>query len=117
MIGNLNACAVVLAAIALDFASGMAKGAATGSLDSKVMREGLYHKAAYVIVLAAAALIEYGEGVLDLGYSVPIVLPACAYVVITELVSVVENVGEINPAIKGSKLLGLFKGQGEKDEG
>ena len=106
---DYHAYLVVLVAIVLDFVSGIAKGAMNGRLDSKVMREGLYHKFAYVLVLAAAATLEYGSSFLDLGYAVPIVLPVCAYIVITEVVSLIENIGEMNPQLKDSPLLGLFK--------
>lgn len=106
---DYHAYIVVLVAVALDFLSGVAKGAMSGNLDSNVMREGLYHKFAYALVLAAAALLEYGSTVLDLGYTVPIVLPACAYIVVTEVVSIIENVGEMNPELADSPLLKLFK--------
>lgn len=112
---DYHAYLVVLAAIVLDFASGVANGAMNGRLDSKVMREGLYHKFAYVLVLAAAATLEYGSTFLDLGYTVPIVMPACAYIVVTEVVSIIENVGEMNPNLKDSPLLGLFKSS-KRDE-
>ena len=96
--------AVTAASVLLDVASGLVKSAKQGTLSSAKGREGLYHKSTYCMVLAMAWLLEWGQMHADLGFTVPLV----------------ENVGEINPELKGSRLLGLFhsssEGDGSKDE-
>ena len=113
--------AVTAASVLLDVASGLVKSAKQGTLSSAKGREGLYHKSTYCMVLAMAWLLEWGQMHADLGFTVPLVAPACVYIILTEAMSVVENVGEINPELKGSRLLGLFhsssEGDGSKDEG
>ena len=43
----------------------------------------------------------------------PIVVPAAVYITVTEVSSIIENLGEINPEIKGSRLLSLFRSDKE----
>lgn len=108
--------AIVLAAVALDFLSGIAKAAKAGGIASKAMREGLMHKAAYIFVLSAAVLVEHCIGYLDIGFAAPITAPVAAGIVLIEITSVIENVGEINPALKGSALLALFKVSSKEEQ-
>lgn len=100
---------LALVFIVLDIIFGLAKAAKSGTLSSSVMREGLWHKAAYVGVVAVAVVIEVGSGHLDLGFTVPLVVPACVYIVLNEVLSIVESIAELNPELKGSKLLQLFE--------
>lgn len=100
---------LALVFIVLDIVFGLAKAAKSGTLSSSVMREGLWHKAAYVGVVAVAVVIEVGSGHLDLGFTVPLVVPACVYIVLNEVLSIVESIAELNPELKGSKLLQLFE--------
>lgn len=106
--------AVTAASVVVDVLSGLVKSAKQGTLSSSKGREGLYHKSTYAFVLAMAWLLEWGQMHADLGFVMPLVAPACAYIILTEAMSVVENVGEINPELKGSRLLGLFRGPGEE---
>ena len=108
---------LALVFIVLDIIFGLAKAAKSRTLSSSVMREGLWHKAAYVGVVAVAVVIEVGSGHLDLGFTVPLVVPACVYIVLNEVLSIVESIAELNPELKGSKLLQLFEsGKADKKE-
>lgn len=114
------AVSLVLAAIALDCLSGVAKGASKKELSSSKMRQGLWHKAGELLVLVLAVLLEVGSAHLDLGFSVPLVIPACAYLVLNEALSVAENICELSPELRDSKvmrLLGHGDGEEGKDEG
>ena len=79
-------------------------------IQSTKMREGLFHKGSLVLIIVLAWLCElFIMHVPDLGVSVPLVIPACVLIFSMELVSITENVAEINPELKDSKLLQLFK--------
>lgn len=79
-------------------------------IQSTKMREGLFHKGSLILIIVLAWLCElFIMHVPDLGVSVPLVIPACVLIFSMELVSITENVAEINPELKDSKLLQLFK--------
>lgn len=100
--------------ILLDVVSGIAKGAATHSLSSARMREGFWHKLGIIIVLLIAALVDAAAGAgLNLGFQVPLFEAVCGYVIVMELLSILENVGEINPELAGSRLLQMFETHAE----
>lgn len=108
---------IVGALVVLDVVTGVMKAAHAGDISSRSMREGLWHKSAYVVVIALAALIEYGERWLDLGYDVALMVPACVYIALTETVSILENTAAINPELRGSRIMELFKhGKDEHDK-
>lgn len=104
--------------ILLDVVFGLTKAAKAGQLSSAKMREGLWHKAAFVGVVALACVVQIGSAHLDMGFDVPLIIPACVYIVLNEIMSIVESLVELNPELKGSKLLGLFESgkSGSEDE-
>lgn len=99
---------VTLGLIVLDYLTGLAKAVHAGTVSSEKMREGLWHKSAYVIVLVLAEIIEHAQTYMDLGFSVPLLVPAIVYISVTEIASILENLTEINPELANSKLLALF---------
>lgn len=52
--------------IALDFFSGLLKAFATGSFSSKIMRQGLWHKAGLVLMMCAGFLVDYAQRFADI---------------------------------------------------
>ena len=108
MIIDYHILAIVAAFIVLDFITGFSQACVNKTVDSSVLRLGLWHKAAYVFAIAAAVLCEYSTYHLDLGFTAPITIPVCAYISLTELVSIIENLGKINPELANSKLLDFF---------
>ncbi len=103
------AICITAALIVMDYMTGLLKACLNHDVSSSKMREGLYHKAAYVVIVILAAILEQATLVVDIGLTMPLVTPACAYIVLTELSSILENLGEINPDLKDSKLLSLFR--------
>lgn len=109
--------------ILLDILSGIIKAfAVNGKLDSSKLRQGLYHKATYIIIIALATALEAYSEALNLGLGVPLVLCVCLYVIGTEIVSIIENVTEANNDLDGEKLReffdvsGLLKKQNEAND-
>lgn len=92
------ACAFMIA----DIASGLLKAWQAHDIRSRALRNGLYHKAAYIGLIAVAQLTELAADKMpEIELNVPITGAICAYIVLTELVSVLENLRDINPDIGG----------------
>lgn len=94
--------------VVLDYVSGFAKALATRTVSSTKMRNGLFHKFAYVLVLALALLVEHGQQYINIGVTIPIVAPVCAYIAIMEILSVLENAQALNPELAGSGIFKIF---------
>ena len=86
--------------IILDLISGVAAAYARREVESPKLREGLWHKTGYVFVLFCSILIEWAmnEG-MDLGFSLPLVMPICVWISLMEVVSILENSAKINPEL------------------
>ena len=84
--------------IVLDVCSGLAAAYARREVESPKLREGLWHKVGYVLVVFCSILIEWAmnEG-MDLGFSLPLVMPICCWISLMEVVSTLENAAKINP--------------------
>lgn len=85
-----------------DIISGVLKAWHAHDMQSKALRNGLYHKAAFLGVIGLAQLTELAADKMpEIELNVPITGAICAYIVFTELVSVLENLRDINPDIGG----------------
>lgn len=100
---------IVMAFIIVDVVSGVLAAVYEKNLSSTVMREGLLRKAALVLILVVATLIDFGQGVLDLGFTVPFVPLASAYIALMEILSIFENACKLNDQLAGSKLGKLIR--------
>lgn len=99
---------VAMAMILLDIVSGVVKACMNRELSSSVMREGLYHKSVYFLIIAMSILLEVGASHVDLGFDPPTVLFVCGYVIMMEALSLWENVCAVNPELNNSKLAQYF---------
>ncbi|MEG0759157.1 MAG: phage holin family protein, partial [Raoultibacter sp.] len=96
---------VTAMAIVFDVVSGVAGAVKTGTLKSGKMREGLWHKCGFVGMIAFAFLLEYAAAhIPEFGIDVPAVSVVCVYVILTETISVIENLCVLNPKIASSPL-------------
>lgn len=85
-----------------DIISGVLKAWHAHDMQSKALRNGLYHKVAFLGVIGLAQLTELAADKMpEIELNEPIVGAICAYIVLTELVSVLENLRDINPDIGG----------------
>lgn len=100
----ITACFIVL-----DFATGIIKAFKEHEYCSSVMRQGLFHKCGSVLCVAFASLLDYAQGYIDLGVSVPVTLGVCGYICLMEAGSIIENVCAINPQIMPDKLKRYFR--------
>lgn len=106
-----------LVMMAVDIVSGFAGAVVRGEVSSTKMREGLGHKAMLVIVIFVAILLQiFTLHIGDMGWSFPLITPACIYIVVMELASVLENVCSAYPELRDTPLIKLFDRTGDKDE-
>lgn len=106
---------IASAFILMDCVSGYTKAVMNKSVSSKKMREGLFHKFGFILAIALSVLIDYAQTLIDLGVTIPLTTGICAYIILTEIVSICENIKEINPAFDISQILKFFnKKEGEK---
>lgn len=94
--------------ILFDLITGLIKAFKEKNYDSSVMREGLFHKCGSVLCVVFGVLVDYTQGYLDLGVTMPVALAICGYVVMMEIGSIIENVCAINPDILPDKLKAYF---------
>lgn len=99
--------------ILLDFATGIAKAAYLKHISSTVMREGLYHKFAEILVIVLAGAIDVACEHLELGFDAPILAVTCAYIVLMEVASILENIGAMNHDLANSPVFSIFKKEGK----
>ena len=94
--------------ILMDVVTGTTQAAKNKTLSSQKMREGIYHKLGYVIIVVTAALLEYAVTYLELGFNTPLIIPTCAMIVLTESISILENAERINPELTEAPLFSLL---------
>lgn len=109
---NYISIVVVLAFIGLDVASGLVKAVATTGFDSSVMREGFFHKLGELLSVALCVVVDGGLPRLAVPVDVDFSAACCVYLAIMEIGSILENIGAINPELRGplSKIFAKLKG-------
>lgn len=95
--------------IILDFITGVIKAFKKKEFTSSMMREGLFHKIGSIVVIVFAGLVDYAQGFMDLGITIPLTSTVCVYITLMEIGSIIENVCIINPSIIPSKLQTYFQ--------
>jgi toxin secretion/phage lysis holin len=100
---------LTLAFILFDLITGVVQAVANGELESGKMRSGLYHKLAFIFAMILGYLCEFACGYMELGFTIPLAIPVCVYICLTEIVSIIENIIKLNPELKDSKIWNLFK--------
>jgi phage-related holin len=97
---------IVLGLAAADFLTGLLKACVKGDLSSRVMRRGGINKICELVVMVTACGLEYGITLLGGCYQSPELAAVAGlvasglvflYIVCMELISILENYGEINP--------------------
>lgn len=94
--------------ILMDYGTGVVNAIMRNQISSRKMKNGLWHKFTYVIVISTAFLIEYGAQWLELGFNLPLVAPVLVSVCLIEITSILENCIKINPDLKSNKVLNIF---------
>lgn len=99
---------IVFLLVLIDYVTGVVNAIMHGKLSSKRMREGLGHKFTYLAVICVALIVEYGSDYINLGIELPVFIPVCAGICLTEITSIMENCAKINPELSSSNILNIF---------
>lgn len=101
----LLACVMMCA----DVVVGFIQAVINNRLSSTKMRQGLLHKVLILILIFVCLAIEIGiSHTVKLPYDIPTCGVVCGYVIIMELVSILENIARGYPQFADSQLFKLF---------
>lgn len=102
---------LVLFFVLVDIVSGFLKGVYTHDVSSEVLRKGLLHKTAELMLLLMAWALNVAAIYVDLGVTLPTVEVITAYIVLMEFASIMENLKVLNPDLENNPLFAIFKSQ------
>lgn len=88
---------LALAFMVIDVFTGALKAVKNKELNSTKAREGIYKKASFILFIAFGYLADYAMDYVDIGFSFPAAATICTLIIVTEAISVLENLGQINP--------------------
>lgn len=107
-IHELIVIGIVFLLVLIDYVTGVVNAIMHGELSSEKMRRGLGHKFAYLAVICVALIVEYGSNYINLGIELPVFIPVCAGICLTEITSIMENCVKINPELKDKPFIHIF---------
>ena len=88
---------LALAFMVIDVLTGLLKAVKNKELNSTKAREGIYKKASFIFFIAFGYLADYAMNYVNMGFNLPAAATICTLVIVTEAISVLENLGKINP--------------------
>lgn len=88
---------LALAFMVVDVFTGVLKAVKNKELNSTKAREGIYKKASFILFIAFGYLADYAMVYVNMGFNFPAAATICTLVIVTEAISVLENLGQINP--------------------
>lgn len=100
---------IPLAFSIFDIITGFTAAVANKNISSSAMREGLFHKLSFIFALILAALLQYASGLLDLGVEIPTLAAVAVFIILTEAVSILENIAEMSPALANNGFFKIFE--------
>lgn len=106
---------LALAFMVIDVFTGVLKAVKNKELNSTKAREGIYKKASFILFIAFGYLADYAMDYVNMGFNLPAAATICALIIVTEAISVLENLGQINPDLV--KLVAPFLSALNKKEG
>lgn len=108
----------VLAFIGFDILTGFLKAFYKEGINSTALRKGLFHKLSEIVAVGGAALVEFGMAYFNTTIEIPMVGAVSTYICVMELISILENLSDVNPAL--AKLfkpyLEKLKDKGDENE-
>lgn len=93
----------------LDMVSGLLSAIKNRSLKSNKLRDGLFKKFGFVILYVLSFLLDNYKNEIGLNIPFSVLEFIIVYVVVTEIVSILENLIKINENIVPKKLIQFFK--------
>lgn len=112
---------VYIVSITIDLLTGFMSAFKCGNWESRIAREGLWHKLGCVVAVLVTAIFDFIIGMIinnipnidfPFNYTVMLCPLAITWYVLTELGSIIENAGKMGAPIPGfiKQALALFKG-------
>lgn len=83
-------------------------------IKSNKLRDGLFKKMGFIFCYTLGVAINYAESYLILPFGVDLVPVICSYAIITEVVSIIENIYKINSGILPDKLKTIIGYKGDE---
>ena len=108
MVQTIDGITLCVSLMLIDFATGFLNAVMKKQVSSKIMRSGLAHKGAYLLILAAGWIIDAESHSINLGFQAPIFIPLVIAISLIEVTSIMENVTLINPGIANSPIFSIF---------
>ena len=99
----------VLIFIIIDYITGVINAALKKSISSRKMREGLGHKATYIILLSVCYTIDAIQLNTELNLPTKLFPIVSCGILLIELTSIIENICEINPELKQANFMYIFE--------
>lgn len=99
---------VALCFNAADFFSGFISALKNHDVQSSKMRDGLFKKIGLILCMGLALAIDKTQVLIDLQIPFDTIKPVAVWVIMTEIISIIENICKINPDILPDKLKGFF---------
>lgn len=99
----------VLIFIIIDYITGVINAALKNSISSQKMREGLGHKATYIILLSVCYTIDAIQLNTELNLPTKLFPIVSCGILLIELTSIIENICEINPELKQANFMYIFE--------
>lgn len=106
---------LALAFMVIDVFTGVLKAVKNKELNSTKAREGIYKKASFILFITFGYLADYAMDYVNMGFNLPAATTICTLIIVTEAISVLENLGQINPDLV--KLVAPFLSALNKKEG
>lgn len=104
----MHSVAIALIFNAFDLISGIALAVKEKDLQSSKLRDGIFKKAGFLLCYTLAILIDTQGSYIGLKLEVEILPIIVSYAVLTEIVSIIENISRLNPELLPDKLLEMF---------
>lgn len=99
----------------IDLLTGITYAAKKKKLTSSKLRDGLFKKVGFVACYFLGFLIDAYGYLIGFNIGVKVLNGILLYSVLTEIVSIAENICKINPKLKTNKLLSLLNVNNEPD--
>ena len=99
----------VLMFIIIDYITGVINASIKKAISSQKMREGLGHKATYIILLSVCYIIDTLQLNTDLSLPTKIFPIVSCGILLIELTSIIENICEIHPELKQARFMHMFE--------
>ena len=93
---------------AFDFITGFIGALRQKKIKSSKMRDGMFKKVGFIGCYILAIMIDKIGGLIGLSVGVKVLPIIVLYAVLTEIVSITENLHKINPDLVPDKILGLL---------